>query len=93
MPDPVTETTEAAEQAPDPLDPSLLPYLDYPLYFRDDGGPFCHVAGCRHYDCSDGWGDGSLHSSRRMTVREFLADVRAHAEYAKTVAGKEGSPS
>lgn len=66
--------------------------LDYPLYFRDEEGPFCYKQGCTHPACTGGWGGDAMHSERRLTVREFMEDIRKHAEYADGLpAPPEGS--
>ena len=61
----------------EPLDPELVRYLDYPLYFPDDS-VHCDRTDCPHELCREG-SPVYLASARRMSVREFLTDIRAHA--------------
>lgn len=65
----------------EPLAADLTPFLDWPLYFPDESVS-CHAfPACRHPDCNAaGWGPVAIASARRMTAREFLADIKAHAE-------------
>lgn len=63
------------------LDPSLAAFLDWPLYFPDESGPHCNNGQvCTNKDCVEGFGPVTIHSHRRQTIREFLADLRKHAE-------------
>lgn len=63
------------------LDPGLAKYLDWPLYFPDDSVHCDKFPACQNRDCRDPEsGQVYIASARRMTVREFLADVKAHAE-------------
>lgn len=65
------------------LAPDLLPFLDWPLYFPDESVHCNNFPACTNENCRDpGYGPVYLASARRMTVREFLADVKAHAEEA-----------
>ena len=64
---------------PEPLDPALAAYLDYPLYFHDDG------VSCNNQECpcyGTDIGPYFIWKHRRQTVREFLAQVKKHAEEA-----------
>jgi hypothetical protein len=65
------EAEVPASADPDPLDPALLPYLDWPLYL---------TMTCEHAWCSDTEDFRAI--SDRRTVRELLADVKRHAEAA-----------
>jgi hypothetical protein len=65
------------DEEPEPLDPALAAYLDYPLYFHDDGVS-CNNPGCPCY--VTGVGPYFIWTHRRQTVREFLAQVKKHAE-------------
>lgn len=62
---------------PDPLDPELTAYLDYPLYFHDDGVS-CNNTECPCYPADNG--PYFIWTHRRQTVREFLAQVKGHHE-------------
>jgi hypothetical protein len=66
-----------ADEEPAPLDPALAAYLDYPLYFHDDGVS-CNKPECPCY--GTGVGPYFIWTHRRQTVREFLAQVKKHAE-------------
>lgn len=72
----------AQAEAPGPLDPDLAAYLDWPLYFLDSSAPYCNkFPACTNPECCDPCsGSVPIASARRMTVREFLADIKAHAE-------------
>jgi hypothetical protein len=59
------------------LDPALAGYLDWPLYFPDES-VFCNKPGHDHGDILADI--PYLATARRMTIREFLADVKKHAE-------------
>ena len=64
-----------------PLAADLTPFLDWPLYFPDDSVHCDAFPRCPNRDCCDPEsGQVYIASARRMTVREFLADVRTHAE-------------
>lgn len=69
-----------------PLDPDLTPFLDWPLHFPPELGAGWAVTcdnfpACKHGDCnSAGWGPVAIGSGGRMTIREFLADIKEHAE-------------
>jgi hypothetical protein len=67
------------DDEPAPLDPALAAYLDYPLYFHDDGVS-CNNPECPCY--STDVGPYFIWTRRRQTVREFLAQVKKHAEEA-----------
>ncbi len=62
--------------APEPLDPSLLPYLDWPLWLREDG------LTCQRHDdghaCEDAPANVTM-TGTYTTVREILTGIRAHA--------------
>jgi hypothetical protein len=66
----------------EPLAADLTPFLDWPLLFPQD--PLCCNKG--DHECADwsaGLPKGFITAGwRRMTVREFLADIKAHAEQA-----------
>ena len=63
------------------LDPDLIPFLDWPLYFPDDSVHCDKFPVCPNWDCCDPEsGQVYIASARRMTIREFLADIKAHAE-------------
>jgi hypothetical protein len=63
------------------LDPVLMPFLDWPLYFPDDSVHCNKFPDCKNKDCCDlESGQVYIASARRLTVREFLADIKAHAE-------------
>lgn len=65
----------------EPFDPELAAYLDWPLYFPDDSVHCDKFPACPNRDCRDPEsGQVYLASARRMTIREFLADIKAHAE-------------
>lgn len=76
IPAPDPELLKPVPEEPGELDPALVPYLDWPLYFPDDSVG-CDKPYCPHLDRDD---EGYLASARRLTVREFLADIKAHAE-------------
>lgn len=81
-PEPDPALLEPDHDEPAGLAADLTPFLDWPLYFPDEQGPHCdnHPA-CKHEDCNTPcYGPVYLHSARRMTIREFLADIKAHAE-------------
>lgn len=71
-----------AEHRSTALDPELAAYLDWPLYFLDSSAPYCNkFPACTNPECCDPCsGSVPIASARRMTVREFLADIKAHAE-------------
>lgn len=63
-----------------PLDPELVPYLDYQLYFPDD------TPACNRTECPDQWcqsGPRELGNARRMSLRELLAVIRKHEQEAE----------
>jgi hypothetical protein len=63
------------------LDPALMPFLDWPLYFPDDSVQCNKFPECGNRFCRDpDEGQVYIVTGRRMTVREFLADVKKHAE-------------
>ena len=63
------------------LDPALMPFLDWPLYFPDDSVHCDKFPACKNRWCRDEeWGQVYIASHRRLTVRDFLADIKAHAE-------------
>lgn len=64
---------------PGELDPDLAAYLDWPLYFPDESVR-CNQGNCPGCKAHPEWDDSFIAGHRRMTVREFLADVKAHAE-------------
>jgi hypothetical protein len=70
-----------AAEKPYVLDPALMPYLDWPLYFPDDSVHCNRFPHCKNRWCADP-DEGAVYiaSGRRLTVREFLADIKAHAE-------------
>jgi hypothetical protein len=69
-----------AEHRSTALPADLAAYLDWPLYFPDESVSCHNFPACKHPDCNNaGWGPVAIASARRMTVREFLADIRAHA--------------
>lgn len=68
------------DQVP-PLDPELAEYLDWPLYFPDDSVHCNKFPDCKNRFCTDPLsGQVYIASARRLTIREFLADIKAHAE-------------
>jgi hypothetical protein len=65
----------------EPLAADLTPFLDWPLYFPDDSVHCDNFPACTNADCHEpAFGQVYLASHRRMTIREFLADIKAHAE-------------
>lgn len=65
----------------EPLADELAPFLDWPLYFPDDTVHCNHFPNCQNRFCKEPLsGQVYIASGRRMTVREFLADIKAHAE-------------
>jgi hypothetical protein len=56
----------------------LTPFLDWPLYFPDDS-VHCYKP---DHGCDDRISPSFIASKRRMTPREFLADIKEHAEEA-----------
>jgi hypothetical protein len=78
QPDGQRSVVTARRPPPEPLDEDLVEYLDWPLYFPDDSVG-CNQAACPHHDRDE---EGYIASGRRLTVREFLADIKAHAEEA-----------
>jgi hypothetical protein len=80
IPEPAVWPDEPEDQVP-ALDPDLVPYLDWPLYFPDDSVHCNKFPDCENKDCCDPEsGRVFIASGRRLTVREFLADIKAHAE-------------
>lgn len=75
-------TDEAQENVPatESLDPSLLPYLDWPLWVRESALK-CNKGDC---PCEDGDihepGDGRWILSERTTLRTILQALQQHAE-------------
>lgn len=64
---------------PEPLDPLLLPYLDWPVWLREDGVT-CERDDCQHEDCQDaGWGPVQVSESGHTTLRAILAGLKKHA--------------
>lgn len=84
----MSELSAGSTQPPAPnahrstaLDPELAAYLDWPLYFPDDSVHCNNFPACRHPWCNEpNYGQVYIASARRMTIREFLADVKVHAE-------------
>jgi hypothetical protein len=64
---------------PEPLDPALAAYLDWPLGFTY--GVHCDKQDCTSGSC-DARGSGMVTGRDFGTVRELLADIAAHAEEA-----------
>ena len=64
---------------PEPLDPALAAYLDWPLGFTY--GVHCDKQDCTSGSC-DAYGSGMVTGRDFGTVRELLADITAHAEEA-----------
>lgn len=63
------------------LDPVLAEFLDWPLYFPDDSVHCDKFPACKNRDCCDPEsGRVFIASARRLTIREFLADIKQHAE-------------
>jgi hypothetical protein len=81
IPAPGPEPLEPGSADPAELDPALTAYLDWPLYFPDDSVHCDNFPACPNADCHEpAFGQVYLASHRRMTIREFLADIKAHAE-------------
>lgn len=79
-----TQTPAPVDHRGTALDPELAAYLDWPLYFLDESVQCNKFPGCTNADCGDGDGPWYIPTGRRMTAREFLADIKAHAEAGTT---------
>jgi hypothetical protein len=70
--------TDKTGKAIEPLSAELMPFLDWPVWMREDGVT-CERDDCQHQDCQNaGWGPVQVSESGHTTLRKILEGLKQH---------------